>query len=167
MTANSCSIEGRLLASETVGALLSPAHDVWIEEAQQFLLPATAADAPFWDRWSAVRYLNDQYVDRHRAERDLVAELRPFVSSREFEMLLEGEARIAQLRLALDRVGRQRGTAVEFGYVAAELLRALELWCAEIELAGSHVAAEALPVEARQALDNLLVSSRMRSLVPA
>ena len=75
MYTNTCSIDGRLRTDETVSAALGPVHDEWIKEARQFLLPATSADASFWDRWSAVRYLNDQYTERHRAESELVSEL--------------------------------------------------------------------------------------------
>ncbi len=167
MSTNTCSINGRLRTDETVSARLSTTHDEWINEARQFLLPATAADAPFWDRWSAVRYLNDQYMDRYRAEQELVAELRPFIPVREHEMLTGGGERLVRLWLALDRVGRRRGTALEFARATSDLLKALELWCAEIEHAGSRVETDALPPEARRLLDHLVASPRMCSLATA
>jgi hypothetical protein len=164
---SACSIDGRLPVDQTVSACFSPIHEEWIDEARRFLLPATVPNAPFWDRWSAVRYLNDQYLDRHRAERELVVAIRPFVTAREHEMLMAGEQRVAELRLKLDRVGRRRGTAAEFASAAAALLTALELWCAEIELATSRVAFDLLPPDTRQLLDHVVASARTRALTPA
>ena len=51
-------------------------------------------------------------------------------------MLIAGGERVAELRLTLDRVGRRRVTASEFARAVTDFLKALELWCAEIELAG-------------------------------
>jgi hypothetical protein len=161
MRTNVVPVVGRLLTDETVGAVLSATHDIWVEEARQFLLPATVSDAPFWERWSAVRYLNDQFIDRYDAERELLAELRPFVPVQRSEMLAMGGERVAELRLALDRVGRRRGTAAEFARAAAEFLGALELWCAELELAGSRVQLDALPPEAHRILGYLEGIPRM------
>lgn len=162
MCTNTGSIDGCPRTSETVSARLSPVHDEWIEEARQFLLPATLADASFWDRWSAVRYLNDQYTERHRAESELVAELGPFVPARDHDMLIAGRERVAELRLALDRVGRRRVSASEFARAVSHFLRALEFWCAEIEAAVSRVEADALTPEAQRVLDHLVTSPRMR-----
>jgi hypothetical protein len=78
----------------------------------------------------------------------------------EFDMLVAGGQRVAELRITLDRVGRRRGTASEFGNTAAELLKALELWCAEVELATSRVNLDVLLPEARRELDHFLAFSR-------
>jgi hypothetical protein len=161
MRTNTAPGVGSLLTDETLSAMLSPAHDVWIEEARQFILPATVADASFWERWSAVRYLNDQFLDRFTAERMLLAELRPFVATRETEMFAAGGDRVAELRLALDRVGRRRGTAAEFARVALKLLEALELWCAGVELSTAHLQPDALPSEARRVLGYLVTAPRV------
>jgi hypothetical protein len=161
MRTNTAPGVGSLLTDETLSAMLSPAHDVWIEEARQFILPATFADTPFWERWSAVRYLNDQFLERFNAERMLLAELGPFVTTRETELFAVGGERVAELRLALDRVGRRRGTAVEFAIFAAAFLKALELWCAEIELATAYVQSDALPAEARRILGHLVTAPRL------
>jgi len=140
---------------ETLDAVLSPTHDAWVEEARQFLMPATSITAPFWDRWTVVRYLDDQFFDHLRLETALVEELRPFVTPSEMAQLRAGGERVAQLRLALDRIGRRRGTAPEFAPVTDELLRALELWCAEIELIGRRIRRDVLPEEGARLLGHL------------
>jgi len=81
--------------------------------------------------------------------------LRPFVTPSEMTKLRAGGERVAQLRLALDRIGRRRGTAPEFAPVTDELLRALELWCAEIELVGRQIYRDVLPEEGARLLGQL------------
>lgn len=131
----------------SLDAVLSPMHDGWVEEVRRFLVPATTPDAPFWDRWSAVRYLNDQFLAHFTMQRTLLAELRPLIQPQHLDGIEAGTERVARLRLGLDRIGRRRGTAAEFALMADELLAALDLWCTEIELAVRHVDAEHLPEE--------------------
>ncbi len=143
------------IADSTLDAVLSPVHDAWVEEVRRFLIPATTPTAPFWDRWSVVRYLNDQFLERFGWERALVAELRPFVPQRDMDTLWTGAERVARLRLALDRIGRRRGTAGEFALVTDEFLKALQLWCAEIELVARRIERDALAEEGERILAHL------------
>jgi hypothetical protein len=144
----------------SLDALLSPMHDGWVEEVRRFLVPATTPNAPFWDRWSAVRYLNDQFLAHFTMQRTLLAELRPLIQPHHLDGIEAGTERVARLRLSLDRIGRRRGTAAEFALMADELLAALELWCAEIESAVRHVDAEHLPEDGARIL--ALLESVMR-----
>jgi hypothetical protein len=144
----------------SLDALLSPMHDGWVEEIRRFLVPATTPNAPFWDRWSAVRYLNDQFLAHFTMQRTLLAELRPLIQPHHLDGIEAGTERVARLRLSLDRIGRRRGTAAEFALMADELLAALELWCAEIESAVRHVDAEHLPEDGARIL--ALLESVMR-----
>lgn len=139
----------------SLDAVLSPMHDGWVEEVRRFLVPATTPDAPFWDRWSAVRYLNDQFLAHFTMQRTLLAELRPLTQPHHLDGIDAGAERVARLRLGLDRIGRRRGTAAEFALMADELLAALEQWCAEIELAVRHVDAEHLPDNVARILAHL------------
>jgi hypothetical protein len=144
----------------TLDAVLSPVHDSWVEQVRRFVVPATTSDAPFWDRWSAVRYLNDQFLAHFAMQRSLLAELRPLIGAHHLDGIDAGEERVARLRLGLDRIGRRRGTAAEFALMADELLDALERWCAEIELAVRHLDAEHLPEDGARIL--ALLESVMR-----
>ena len=155
MRADTAAAVGTLRGDAPLGAVLSPTHDAWVEEARQLLMPAVTPEAPFWDRWSVVRYLNDRFLERFRVERALVSELRPFVTIREMDMLETGAERVARLHLTLDRIGRRRGAAPEFAAMATEFLDALELWCVEIELTSGHVPCDALKLEAQRMLEHL------------
>jgi len=160
MRVDTAAAVGTLRADAPLGAVLSPTHDAWVEEARQLLVPAVTPEAPFWDRWSVVRYLNDRFLERFRAERAMVSELRPFVTIREMDMLETGAERVARLHLTLDRIGRRRGTAAAFAAMTTEFLDALELWCIEIEFAGDHVHRDALTLEAQRMLEHLEAPAR-------
>ena len=147
---------------ETLDVVLNPTHDAWIEEVRQLLLPAAALDAPVWERWLAVRYLNEKFLNRFRLERDLMAELRPLIAFEEMSVLEAGADRLTRLCLALDRVGRARGrgTSAEFATLIPEFLRALERWCLEIELTVGHRLSESLPTGAQRTLARMEAPSR-------
>jgi hypothetical protein len=81
-----------------------------------------------------------------------VNELRPHLSVREDEMIGLGEDQITQLRLGLDRLARRRGGAAEFNALAQGFMQALEMWCAEIELAARRVHCRYLSRDARRLL---------------
>jgi hypothetical protein len=139
----------------TVDLVLSPAHDAWVEEVRRYLVPSAEPGAQFWDRWTTVRYLDDQFVDRFRLESDLLDELAVCVPAAEMAKLRGAAERVALLRLDLDRIGRRRGAAAEFTVKAVEFLHALELWCAELEFATHRVEVAALPPEGDRILAHL------------
>ncbi|HEX3275750.1 MAG TPA: hypothetical protein VHR43_12895 [Gemmatimonadales bacterium] len=140
-----------IMSENTLDAVLSPSHDAWVEEARHLLHPAARSDTG-WERWTVVRWLNEGFEHRFLAERALVNELRPLMTPREEDMLDASEDRIARLRLGLDRVARRRGGPAEFAALADEFLRALEIWCAEVELAGRRVREWSLTSDGRRAL---------------
>jgi hypothetical protein len=143
-----------ITSEDTLDVVLSPSHDAWVEEARDLLLPTTPP-LTGWERWPAVRWLNQQFERRFLVERALVNELRPRLSQREEDMLDAAEDRIARLRLGLDRMARRRDGPAEFALLAEEFLRALELWCAEVELAGRRVRERSLSAEGQHALQEL------------
>jgi hypothetical protein len=155
MRAVSAATARAIRADETLDAVLSPTHDAWVVEARQLLVPAATPDGQSWDPWSVVRYLNDRFLERFRVERALASELRSFVTVAEMDMLEAGAERVARLHLALDRISRRRGTVAEFAMMATEFLKALELWCADIELAGRRAHRDMLSVEAQRMLQYL------------
>jgi len=134
---------------------LRPVHDAWIAEARRFLEPALESGADFWTRWGAVRYLDDDFRERYRRERALVEELHSFLQPDVVVRLMQGADRIFQLRLALDRVGRRRGTSSEVAAATRDLLTQVGVWCAEIELAAGGLTRESLPPEGAALLEQL------------
>src|SRR5690349_17072219 len=95
----------------TLGPILQAAHDIWITDAEAFLTPVAVPEATFWERWTAVGYLGDQFAAQYRRESALLQALRPFLHPATADRLTRDGERIAQLQCVLDRVGRRRGTA--------------------------------------------------------
>jgi hypothetical protein len=140
---------------ESLDHALRPVHDAWLAEARRFLEPSFDTSADFWSRWGGVRYLADEFLDRLRVARALVRELRPFVAPEVSARLERGGQEIVRVRLELDRIGRRRGSAVEFAGGSQRLLTELGVWFAEIELAATVVARDVLPPEAAALLAQL------------
>jgi hypothetical protein len=145
---------------EPLDAVLRPIHNGWIQEARRFLEPALEPGADFWARWTAVRYLSDDFRKQYRLERALVDELRPFLAAQVAERLVQESDRVLRLRLELDRIGRRRGTSAEVATGTRDLLAQLGVWCAEIELAGRGITRGALPVDGAELLAHLEASSQ-------
>jgi hypothetical protein len=133
--------------SDTLVPALRTAHETWIRETDSFLAPVIVPGAPFWDRWTAVRYMADQFLGQYRRELALVNELRPFLPAQTSESLVRDGKRIGELLAELDRVGRRRGTARSVANSARRLLDSLRLWCADIEAAAWRIPRDVLPEE--------------------
>jgi hypothetical protein len=147
---------------EPLEEVLRPIHNAWVEEARRFLEPALAPGADFWARWSAVRYLSDDFRNQYRLERALVDQLRPLLAAQVVERLVHESDRVLRLRLELDRIGRRRGTSAEVATGTRDLLGQLGVWCAEIELAGRGITRGALPVDGAELLAHLEAGSQAR-----
>jgi hypothetical protein len=144
-----------LLEAEILRPALNAAHDVWIHEASGYLLPVIAPEADFWERWTAARYLADQFLAQFERERALLDELRPFLPP-EVVVRLDGLARrIAQRQEQLDRIGRRRGTAHTVAVAARALLQDLKTWCAELEATAGRLSRDVLPEQASRLLADL------------
>ena len=128
---------------DTIDARLIPVHDNWMADAARFLNPVTDKEATFWERWAAVRYVEEQLAMRVGSERALLHQLRAFLAPEIMKRLRVQAERVSTLVENFKRVGRQRESAREVAHTARELAEALRLWYAEIEYAvgGIHVAA--------------------------
>lgn len=161
MTPNTLESNSPPQSEELLAPVLGRAHEIWIKETRRFLLPATLDTASFWDRWTAVRYLADQFQGQYRRERALLDELRPFLAPGRVERLCRDAERIEQIRLGLDNLGRRRGTAPKVAAASRELLDLLERWCSEIENAASRLPRGVLPQEATRLVTELETFSRL------
>lgn len=126
-----------------VGETLSPkftvAHDNWMADGDRFLLPVAEADATFWERWAALHYVDDQLLHRVHLERVLLEELHAFITAEMNERLCMQADRLTRLLAEFTRLGQQRESARELAHITREILAALRLWYAEIELAAGGI----------------------------
>jgi hypothetical protein len=142
-------------AGETLAPTLRAAHEVWLREADRFLLPVATQEAPFWTRWTTVRYLADQFIAQYRRECALLVELHSFLPPDVAERLtLDGE-RIGRLVAELDEVGRRRCSGHALSVVSQTLLHLLRAWCADIEAAAGSIPLVVLTPEGRESLLHL------------
>lgn len=149
----------RLPSSDrTVDSVLAPIHDRWLKEVRRFIEPAASAGAGFWDRWTTVRYLADQFRDHFRLERALLASLEGALQPEDTERLTTQADELERLLSELDTAGRRRGTAATVAVEARRLMEALAVWCAELELATTGVPRDILSINATHLLDHLKVS---------
>ena len=145
---------------DILAPVLRAAHEIWIRETSRFLLPILVPEAPFWNRWTAVRYLADQFLGQYRRERALVEEVRPFLPPDIAELLTRNGEGIGRLQCELDRVGRRRGTAHQISVVSRELLQSLRAWCADIEEAAGQIPQDLLPEEGNRLVADVELYTR-------
>jgi hypothetical protein len=138
-----------------LGPLLRAAHEIWIDHTERYLIPVIVTEASFWERWTAVRYLADEFSAQLRRESALLEELRSFLAEGAADQLLEDGARIGQLQQELDRLGRRRGTGYTVSVAARKLLELVRAWCTDFEAAAWHTDLSALPDEALQPIGDL------------
>lgn len=126
-------------ATDTLGTMFTVAHDNWMADGDRFLRPVADADATFWERWAAIRYVDDHLLERFHLERGVTEELRAFLTPEIRERLWMQADRLTRLLAEFTRLGRQRESARELARTTRELLEALRLWYAEIELGAGGI----------------------------
>jgi anaerobic selenocysteine-containing dehydrogenase len=139
MSAPTMSAELKPRTLDTLGNTFTVTHDHWMTDADRFLLPVTSADATFWERWGAMRYLNEHLRGQFQLEWQLLEQLRAFLPGEMRERLWMQAERLERLFEELGRLGRQRESAREVAHTARKVLEALRLWYAEIELAAGGI----------------------------
>jgi hypothetical protein len=138
-----------------LGPVLRRAHEIWVEHSDSFLTPVMAPEASFWERWTAVRFLADEFAAQLGRECALLEELRAFLPAGVTDQLLQDGERIGQLQEYMDRVGRRWGTGQTVAATARQLLDSVRAWCADVEAAVWQVDPSILTAEARQAVDSI------------
>ena len=126
-------------------------HADWREEARAVLEPARHPGAGIWIRWTAVRYLNTAFSERLTRELAALNCVRGCLGSAQ-------ENRLWALSELLDLLGThaeyQTGLCqreAEFAGIAERLLRALDLWCGEVEQDLGHLRWDDLTEDSRRA----------------
>jgi hypothetical protein len=124
---------------DTLRTRFTIVHDNWMADADRFLLPVADPDATFWERWAAVRYVEDQLPERFHLERALLEELRAFLTPEIRERLWLQADRLTRLLGEFNHLGRQRESARELAHTTRDFLDALRLWYAEIEFSAGGI----------------------------
>ncbi len=140
---------------QDLGPVLRRAHEIWVEHTDTFLTPVMVPEASFWERWTAVRFLADEFAAQLRRECAVLEELRAFLPAGVADQLLQDGERIGQLREYMDRLGRCRGTGQTVAVTARQLLDSVRAWCADVEAAVWQVDPSMLTAEAREAVDGI------------
>jgi hypothetical protein len=127
--------------------VMSPLHDVWMADAEHVLAPLTRWEATFWDRWTAVSYLREQFPERLRLEQELVTELRAFLPPELNERLGMELERLVCLYHKLEQLSGRRVAVEEMARAVRELLESLRLWYADIEFAAGRIQQQSVEQE--------------------
>jgi hypothetical protein len=105
----------------------------WLDETKEWLSPALAPDADFWNGWSAVRYLNDQFDRQYQRQLAFVKAILPLVSPADGFVLRTKTAELEMVRRTLDRLGRQQGMSKIVAAASSHFLELLEDWFGELQ----------------------------------
>ena len=143
--------------------VLRDAHKTWIRDTTLYLWPVFVQEAPFWERWTAVRYIADEFLRQYHLERAFVDELRPFLPPHIADSLTRDGERIGRLQRELDRVGRRRGTAHTVSVISRRLLHLLRSWCADMEAAAGRIPRGLLPLEGNRLVADLELYARIHA----
>lgn len=153
----------RFEENSILAPVLRAAHKTWIRETTLYLWPVFVQEAPFWERWTAVRYMADEFLGQYHLEQAFVDELRPFLPPDIADSLTRDGERIGRLQCELDRVGRLRGTAHAVSVISRRLLHLLRSWCADIEAAAGRIPRGLLPEEGNRLVAELELYTRIHS----
>jgi hypothetical protein len=137
-------------------------HRLWMNESSEWLGPALAPDADFWNGWSAVRYLNDQFDRQYRRECALVGAVLPLLRPVDAFILCEATAVLERTRSVLDQVGRRQGMTELVAPLAYRFLKLLRSWLGEIERVAEDLTIDKLPPKGQRALAQLTAAAATR-----
>jgi hypothetical protein len=130
-------------------------HRRWLDETSEWLTPALAPGADFWNGWSAVRYINDQFDRQYRRKCALVAAILPLLRPTDAFALCAATVLLERTRRDLDRIGRRLDATEAVRAVTSRFLHLLRTWLGEIERATTKLTAGDLPAEGGRALAQL------------
>jgi hypothetical protein len=142
-----------------LSAKLRNLHRQWMDESSEWLGPTLAPDADFWNGWSAVRYLNDQFDRQYRRECALVAAILPLLRPVDAFSLCVATAVLERTRSVLDQIGRRQGMTDLVAVLAYRFLKLLRSWLEEIERVTKDLTIDELPPKGHRALTQLTAAA--------
>lgn len=142
-------------------ALLPSIHDRWCETVFQVLKPLMSPRAEFWDRWSTVRFLTDQFTRFYRLESSLLECAAGALAEPDSTRLRQELGKLELTRSRLVGLCRRRGTALEASRQAWALLVQVRRYAGDIEDATRQLSQEDLPSAWMGALESLSGSANL------
>jgi hypothetical protein len=116
-----------------LSATLRHIHRRWMDETSEWLSPTLVPDADFWNGWSAVRFLNDQFDRQYRRTCALIGAILPLLPPTDAFILRARTVVLERTRRALDHFGRRQGMTKVVAALTYRFLKLLRTWFAEIE----------------------------------
>jgi hypothetical protein len=151
---NGASMAAQTRSATTVADVLVPLHEQWLATVHRAIGPALLGTSTVWDRWTAVRYLRDEFAARFENERSLVRRI-PRLDREAFQRIEAGSDTLERLRVQVGLAGRHRHTGGLVMLLLQNLLELLVDWCKAVERAVACVPLASLPIEAVQVLTDL------------
>lgn len=148
---------------QTVAGTLREIHQIWLAETREWLAPAMALEADFWDSWSAVRYLNDQFERLYRRQRAFLKAAIPQFNPPDALALRQQTLELVRGVRKLNSLGRRQGTAPAVAAACAHLVDLLEAWFGEIQRLSRRLTTAELPAQAQLALTGLRAALATRA----
>jgi hypothetical protein len=142
-------------STRTLSATLRAIHRHWMSETWQWLAPTLSPDADFWNGWSAVRYLNDQFQRLYRHQCALLTGILPLLSRSDTVQIRAATEVLAETLHHLDRIGRRLGMTESVAALSGRFLDLLGVWFAEIQRVTRELTRDELPPQGQQALRQL------------
>jgi hypothetical protein len=134
------------ITGTTIRDVLAPLHERWVAALQTAVGPALVPTSTRWDRWTAVRYLRDELMDRLVQERKLVRSI-PGLGRAATVRLEAGFEVLERVIAEIDVAGRRRNTSGIVMGLLERLLEHLADWYVAIEQATADVPLTQLPSE--------------------
>jgi hypothetical protein len=131
---------------------LSHIHRRWMEETSQWLGPTLATDADFWNGWSAVRYINDQFDRQYRRKCAVVGAIIPLLRPSDALILCATTGMLERTRRDIDQAGRRQDMTELVATLVYRFLKLLRTWFAEIERVTAELTIDELPPDGQRAL---------------
>ena len=145
-----------------LSAKLRDIHRRWMDESSEWLGPTLVPDADFWNGWSAVRYINDQFDRQYRRECALIAAILPLLRPSDAFILCATTVVLERTHRDLDQLGRRQGMTEVVAGLAYRFLKLLRTWFAEIERVTEQITLDELRLDGRQALAQLRTAAAAR-----
>jgi hypothetical protein len=151
-----------LSIAPSLSAMLRDIHRRWMDESSGWLSPTLAPDADFWNGWSAVRYINDQFDRQYRRKCALIEAILPLLRPTDAFILRARHVVLERTRCDLDQLGRRQGMTEVVAALAYRFLKLLRTWFAEIERITGELTLDELPPDGHRALAQLRFATAAR-----